>query len=814
MPIEPTSVSKPAVREVESSSASFGSWTSMQGSSTGGKDRPLNSLWEKAINGAQKLFGSDKSGSAALEEKGEKEESQDSNTGRNVGSELGVQSTPSFSGRRFGSFGGAAFGGNTFGSVATSRAAPEASVNEFQAGSSFDTPKAKGGNEFSQSERPAAEKGPAPSSESSSQGKAVSEDLAEDESTGKEKRMEAVPSKPAPKSTPAQALVSPPPVQGAAAQPAQAPGLQQEAQATVAQSAAVPATTQSPANPSGPVEKAQAPQQAAVPSAVAQPKSGNGNPNTQVPTEGGKTQLPSQAATQAQAAVTTNPAASKPAEAKAEAPATPVPSAKPLAVAKPEGEAVATPAADKTSKPEMSSVGSSKPEAPANKPVSETHVPAKETLGLSKDTPAAKEGLGFDVAKAKEAVSEAFAKTAAAKPSAPAAQSPAGSSQSAPQGVAVPLEAASKAPASEVAATPRLGEIAKAETKEFSNADMSKRDGLASAQQRGAGNSKAAVEASSQGKSNAQEGVVVDGRTGQATTSAKVTANQFARESVAAAATRAQPASGQARSAAAPTNSPATTAVGGVSGGAQTMANSLNAQGAQQGSSQNSDGDPAAKQDFAASLKQASASKSSDKPLDGGQSFDAKVEAAANRRTEAASKARQTSYVSKTAAEVKEVVATLTKSIDRLVTDKSGAMNLKLTFEGGGSLKLSISMEGGKVATSMQTDVVGLEAAIKANWGELANDWNQKGVKLSTPHFQNSEMGKDSSSSFENHSDFASKQDRQAEGRMGDGRGRGAKQASNPRGFADGSADQGEARGQGSEPRQQVVSDKELKAYA
>lgn len=356
----------------------------------------------------------------------------------------------------------------------------------------------------------------------------------------------------------------------------------------------------------------------------------------------------------------------------------------------------------------------------------------------------------------------------------------------------------------------RTLEAANAEAKDVAATDASKRDQSLGAQQRAA-TAKAANENANPARSGAQEGAGFDAKLAQGAAAAKANANQFARESAVAAANRSQPVAAQAKAGSNATNAPAPAGVTGVSGG-QGLASGPAAQNSQRGNSQNSEGDPAAKQDFGAALKQASTSKGSEKPLDGGQSFDAKVEAAANRRSEAASKARQTSYVSKTAAEVKEVVATLTKSIDRLVTDKSGAMNLKINFEGGGSLKLSISMEGGKVATSMQTDVVGLEGAIKANWGELANDWNQKGVKLATPHFQNSESGKDSS--FESFSEFASKQERQGEGRMGEGRGRGAGQNSGARGFSSGPSEQGETRERGTEQAAEVISDKELKTYA
>lgn len=234
---------------------------------------------------------------------------------------------------------------------------------------------------------------------------------------------------------------------------------------------------------------------------------------------------------------------------------------------------------------------------------------------------------------------------------------------------------------------------------------------------------------------------------------------------------------------------------------------------AQQGGSQNQNGgDTTAKQDFNAAMKQASNAKGTEKQAgESSQAFDARVEAAANRRSEAASKASQTSYVSKTAAEVKETIATLTKSIDRLVTDKANSMNLKINFEGGGSVNLRISMDGSAVSTQMQTDVVGLEAVIKANWAELANDWNQKGVKLNSPHFQNSESSKDNG--FENLNEFASKGDRQAGGRNGENRGQGSSRGSASRGF-DSGATESSARGAQETATEEVVSDSKIKTYA
>ncbi len=791
----------------------------MQGSSTGGKDSPLNSLWEKAISGAQKLFGSDKSDAASLQEKGEKEDRAESGKSRYTGGEFSFDTSSSFSGRRFGSFGGAAFGGNAFGSVATSRAAPDTSFKDVETSSTFDTPKAKSEPSFTQKERP-ADTASAQAQEASRNAQAASDQKAEDELASKEKRAEAGEAKPVQKPVAAQALVTPA-MASVQTNVAEASANAQQQAASAAQTAAVPAAPQAQATSQAPLNNApannaqqqpaaQPTQQPAAQSSVAQANTGGENANTAIASDAAKAQLPAQAAAPAQSAVSSNPSTVKSAEVKTEAPAAPAQAEKPAQVANSATEKPQAPVAETAPKPDANAAKAAV-DAAASKPLADAPL-TKDAAELAKDATAAQETLGFDVAKAKDAVTDAMNKAAASKPASQVAQStPAATPQQpAAQPAPAPVDTAPKGMATELGTT-RPGEAAVTDTKDLSTADTSKKEVAAGVQQR-ASTAKAASEGVAQSRAGTQEGAGFDAKLGQASGSAKASSNQFARESAVAAASRSQTTGTQGKGPGNGANGTTVNGVGGAASGAQTVANGAGVQGAQHGNSSNSDGDPAAKQDFGTAMKQAATSKGSEKPLDGGQSFEAKVEAAANRRSEAAGKARQTSYVSKTASEMKEVVATLTKSIDRLVTDKTGAMNLKINFEGGGSMKLSISMEGGKVATSMQTDVVGLEGAIKANWGELANDWNAKGVKLATPHFQNSEAGKDSS--FENQNEFASRQDRQADGRMGEGRGRGAGQTQAPRGFSSGTSEQGEVRAQATETKQDVISDKELKTYA
>lgn len=113
-------------------------------------------------------------------------------------------------------------------------------------------------------------------------------------------------------------------------------------------------------------------------------------------------------------------------------------------------------------------------------------------------------------------------------------------------------------------------------------------------------------------------------------------------------------------------------------------------------------------------------------------------------------KPQQSGYASKTTSETKLVYEALAKSVDRLVSSKSDSVSVKINFDGGGMLKLRVSVESGRVNSMMQTDLSGLENMIKASWAELSNELNQKGIKLNAPQFSNSDsQGSRDSASFD-----------------------------------------------------------------
>lgn len=773
----------------------------MQGSSTGGKDRPLASIWEKAINGAQKLFGSASSDTATLDESSEKDDRSESREegGRAAPS---FNASPGFSNRRFGSFGGSAWGGNTFGSVATSRAASESFPADAERSGSLDLPVQEDGSRFSSKEK-ASDVERTSVRETSAKDTPVVEDELDEDGAAKARIAEVAanltrsrnvataPQYPAPPVAPLEATVL---SQAAAAAVGAGPNAVQQAMAAQPQDQAPvsPTTSQPPA-----ATPAQSQTAASQASAVrATPSSAAARVSETRVSEGAKSPAAAQTAV-------VEPSRN---EAAGQAPVAQT------AVGKPQVEQENAALKATVAKPLVVTDDSSKNSDLRAGPTAAEPTVKAGADAAQKDLAASKESLGFDLSKAKETISDALGKMAA-KPAAAPAQS------TAPVAPAPVASAPVSTEAREPLARGQAGETGQVRlpdggvggAKEASALDLSKKEFALSAQQ-GAAAGKASVDGAGQSRPNAADSGVVDTKSAQV--AAGVSAGQFSRETAAAASRMQVAGTAQGKgTAAAAQNGPSQTALNAVSGG-QGVATGATAQGTgQHGQSQNSEGDPAAKQEFGAALKQATSAKGAEKVADGSESFDIKAETAASRRGEAASKVRQTSYVSKTAEEVKEVIATLTKSIDRLVTDKSGAMNLKINFEGGGSLKLSVSMEGGQVVTSMQTDVVGLEGAIKSNWAELANDWNQKGLKLNAPQFQNSEAGK--GSSFEDLSEFASKQDRQADARSGDGRGQGSSRTAT-RGFSSGgSADSGNASiPSASEAKPEVVSDKELKAYA
>ncbi|MGH8020418.1 MAG: hypothetical protein ACREIA_19470, partial [Opitutaceae bacterium] len=56
-------------------------------------------------------------------------------------------------------------------------------------------------------------------------------------------------------------------------------------------------------------------------------------------------------------------------------------------------------------------------------------------------------------------------------------------------------------------------------------------------------------------------------------------------------------------------------------------------------------------------------------------------------------------------------------------------------FENGGSLSLRLTMREGEIASQFQTDVPGLENALRSSWGQFAQDSQHKGWRLASPTF-------------------------------------------------------------------------------
>lgn len=86
-------------------------------------------------------------------------------------------------------------------------------------------------------------------------------------------------------------------------------------------------------------------------------------------------------------------------------------------------------------------------------------------------------------------------------------------------------------------------------------------------------------------------------------------------------------------------------------------------------------------------------------------------------------------------ADAAEALAPIHSAIERLVLHGRDQLALTVRFEQGGSLSIKLGLNQGEIATQIQTDVPGLEAALKSAWGELAQDWNSRGWKLGQPEF-------------------------------------------------------------------------------
>jgi hypothetical protein len=72
-------------------------------------------------------------------------------------------------------------------------------------------------------------------------------------------------------------------------------------------------------------------------------------------------------------------------------------------------------------------------------------------------------------------------------------------------------------------------------------------------------------------------------------------------------------------------------------------------------------------------------------------------------------------------------------AIERLVVQGQEQLSVTIRFQQGGSLSLKLGMQNGEIAARIQTDVAGLDKALKSGWTEFAHDWNGRGIKLAAP---------------------------------------------------------------------------------
>jgi hypothetical protein len=83
--------------------------------------------------------------------------------------------------------------------------------------------------------------------------------------------------------------------------------------------------------------------------------------------------------------------------------------------------------------------------------------------------------------------------------------------------------------------------------------------------------------------------------------------------------------------------------------------------------------------------------------------------------------------------EPKVALAPVGAAIQRLVAQGQEQLSVTIRFEQGGSLSVRLGMQNGEIAARIQTDVAGLDKALKSGWGEFAQDWNGRGIKLAVP---------------------------------------------------------------------------------
>ncbi len=764
MPIEPSSVSKPVIREVEKVSSGSGQWNAAQGSSTGGKDSPLHSIWEKAISGAQRLFGRESAKPEAVEDPTEKDEER-----RADNRQESLNTTSSFATRNYARVGFHSSPGSAFSNVSSTPSrnvdvrpdyepAPDAG-READKAHFVEKPDRSQATE-NPKERPEVDE--------------PHEDEGEDGDERARQLRATVQPIPSPNSIsplvasnrevaqPAQAAETSTPATNISAQTTQADQTPTTPNVPVTVGQTVPsvATQQTPAAlASVPEGVAQSTIQPALQNLVTNSRqAGQPNPQPVSPT-------PQQTVAQA----TTGPVVS---------PAT--------------GTTSPVTAQDTAGSRKLPNQAGQE-QAPGR---SETQAPKTvETESL----------LGIDPAKAKETITAALSRSQKSTPQTPIQAQPAPTATPAAQPVgAEPVEPAIRSALNEAAANGRLADVS-VDGKELAQTAANKAGNAANAT---ANLRQAAAEAATAATRSSGEPASENA----AVASQKAQAAQASASSVRearAATVGPVPVAAQNRGPA-PTNAGATTATGPAALGQTQGATGISSPNTQ-GGSQNQTSDGALKQDLSAQLKGSQGSERMEKSSsDTSQAFDLKAQSSdSSRKSQAAGKAQTTSYVSKTVEEMKEVVATMTKSIDRLVTNRGGAMNLKINFDNGGSMTLRVSMEGAQVSTNMQTDVAGLEAAIKANWTDFASEWSQKGVKLNVPYFQSSASGENA---FENLADSGQRQPG-TQGSAGQG-GRRSSAGASGSNQSPSSAETAASQSTDTSSSDEVISDSELKTYA
>lgn len=772
MAIESANVSKPAIHEVEKTSGS-NPWSSLQGSSTEGKDRPFDSIWEKAVDGTQKLFGSATTKqtpqSETLEEDEEKQEP--STSSEVVTPQESFSSVPGFGGSSFSYFsaGHRRMGTNIFATPSTGYMAPE--TVETRLPKQGEVPVAHEEN-YDVASPKVRRDDAAPVKEKAryQQKEKMTDD--DDESESSEKK--ASESKSPISVSSRRTVTTAPIVQSASASPVLEAN---QGNTQVAQEHAVPAQSQASVAATPVVKTAQSP--AAATSIL----------------EASKMEVPAQFTTSKQ--TQSQPQAlvqSLSQQSQAQVQPT---------VAKPVPVAVVQQPNTQTTVPTVQSA------VEKTGPATPVQIDAAKTVDVN--AKASDATLVIAPEKANQALTEAVKKTVSMRSenttTKPVAQPVQVSSTTQPL-TTVQGEFSQKSAQVETVGLKvpeQVGEVKGSPTQ-----DVLAKDSSIVANKAGQGVTSAKGMPSAEQSALARQQAVVESVPEASTASSSQRSRSASTTAAAAVGQAVRPTGVQSQNRPLGQNGTTVTNVAGVSAGTSTTAgvNSGSA-GAQ---AQNGEAGDGLKQDLSAQLKNASSGKSADKGSgDSGQAFDVKgLTSDSSRKGEAAAKARPTSYVSKTVEEMKEVVATLTKSIDRLVTTKPGTMNLKINFDQGGSMNLRITLDGSQVSTSMQTDVPGLEGMIKSNWSDLAGDWNQKGVKLNTPQFQQS-ADSSSDSKGESWNEFTEKQQNRQSGFNGSSSRGAGRKSENEQSSSNGSPSNTE---NDPEARQEVISDTEIKTYA